>query len=111
MKCETLRRSPSRKAGAPSGPETACRRWSTALAVAPRNLFDDDRATAGAIDAPHRVEKKDQKAPERNELEAPFGELIITGRWPVATRTDCRGLLRGRTVISMLLSSELKRAC
>jgi hypothetical protein len=53
-------------------------------------LLDDDRVTAATIDAAHRIEQKYQKAPERDELETPFGELVITGRWLVATRTNRR---------------------
>ena len=59
-----------------------------ALAIAPRNLLDDNRLTAGAIDAPHGIQQKNQKAPKRNELETPFGELIITGGGLMAARTD-----------------------
>lgn len=57
-----------------------------------RNLLDDDRIAAAAIDAPHRVQK-DQKAPERNKLETPCGELIVPGRGLVAMRTNRFGAL------------------
>jgi hypothetical protein len=65
------------------------------LAVAPRNFLDNHRIAAAAIDAPHRVEQKNQKAPERDELETPFGKLVIAGRRLVASRTNGRrGLAR-----------------
>jgi hypothetical protein len=31
---------------------------------------------------------EDEKPPERNELRAPFGELVVTGRRQVASRAD-----------------------
>src|SRR5688500_9677996 len=34
-------------------------------------------------------EQKDQKSPERNELETALGQLVIAGSGLVATRTDC----------------------
>ena len=52
----------------------------SALAVTPRNLFDDNSFAAGAIDAPHSVEQEHKISPDRNELETPFGEPIISGR-------------------------------
>jgi len=50
----------------------------SSFAIAPRNLFDDDRLAATTIDAPHGVEQKNQKSPERNKLETSFGELITS---------------------------------
>jgi hypothetical protein len=44
------------------------------------NFLDDDRLAVAANDAPHGVKQKDQKPPERNELETALGELIVTGR-------------------------------
>jgi hypothetical protein len=51
------------------------------LAVAPRNCLDHHGLAPAAIGAPHRVQQKDQKAPERDEFVTPFRELIVTGRW------------------------------
>jgi hypothetical protein len=49
----------------------------------------------GAIDTAHRVKEKDQKAPERDELESPFGQLIVTGGGAMTARADChRSLAR-----------------
>ena len=62
------------------------------LTIAPRNLLDHHAAIA-ALDAPHAVQKKNQKAPERNELEAPLGQMIVTRRRLVATRADRRRAL------------------
>jgi hypothetical protein len=47
------------------------------LAVAPRNFFDGHAAAAPAIDAPHSVEQEDEESPQRNELKAPFGKLVV----------------------------------
>ncbi len=62
------------------------------LAVAPGNLFHHNAAVA-AIDAPHSVQEENQKAPERDELETPLGEMIVTRRRPAAARTDRGGAL------------------
>jgi hypothetical protein len=59
------------------------------LSIAPRNLLDH-HATIPALDAPHAVQEKNQKVPERDELEAPLGKVIVTRRRLVAPRTDCR---------------------
>jgi hypothetical protein len=37
------------------------------LAVTPRNLLDDEGFAAAAVDAPHWVQQKNQKAPERHK--------------------------------------------
>ena len=49
-----------------------------AFAIAPRNLLDHDRGAATAIHAPHGIQKEDEKAPPRNELEATLRELDRT---------------------------------
>src|SRR5271165_596949 len=59
------------------------------LAIAPGNLLDD-HATVPALDAPHAVQQENQKAPQRNELEAPLGKMIVTRCRLVAPRTDRR---------------------
>jgi hypothetical protein len=64
-----------------------------AFAVAPGNFFDSHNATAATVDAPHGVQKEDEKPPQGNELKAPFRELVVTGRWQMATRAHC-----GRTL-------------
>jgi hypothetical protein len=63
------------------------------VSVGPRNLLHDDRFAAAAIDPPHGVEQKNQKSPERNKLETPFGELIVSARGLMATRTNRRRTL------------------
>jgi len=60
------------------------------LAVAPGNFFDDDRFAAAAIDTTHGVKQKNQESPERDELEPPLGELIVTGCRLVTPRADRR---------------------
>src|SRR6185369_3521413 len=60
-----------------------------AFAVAPGNFFDSHNAAATTVDAPHRVQKEDEKPPQGNELKAPFGELVITRRRQMAVRADC----------------------
>jgi hypothetical protein len=47
------------------------------------------------VDAPHGVQKEDEKPPKGNELKAPFGELVVTGRRQMATRADCSRSLAG----------------
>jgi hypothetical protein len=46
-------------------------------------LFQLDRSRCfkkkgSSVDAPHGVEKEDEKPPQGNELKAPFGELVVT---------------------------------
>jgi hypothetical protein len=65
----------------------------SAFAVAPRNFLDDDRLAAATIDAPHGVQQKNQKAPERYKFETPLGELIIPGCGLMAARADGRRTL------------------
>jgi len=45
----------------------------------PGNFFDSHNAAAATVDAPHRVQKEDEKPPQGDELKAPFGELVVTG--------------------------------
>ena len=81
------------KAARPAGQKQHVGFGQSALAVAPGNFLDDDRLAAAAIDAPHGVKQKNQKAPERNELETPFGELIVSGGRLMAARTNRRRTL------------------
>ena len=46
-----------------------------------------------AINTAHGVQQEDEESPQRNELEAPLGELIVTGRRLMAPRTDGGGTL------------------
>ena len=39
------------------------------------------------------LQKEDEKPPQRNELKAPLGELVVPGRQQMAARAD-----RGRTL-------------
>lgn len=48
-------------------------------AVAPPYFLDDDSCAAAAVHTPHRVEKEHEETPQGNELEAPFGELVVAG--------------------------------
>jgi len=63
------------------------------FAIGPGDLLDDDRLAAAAIDAPHGVKQKNQKSPERNKLETPLDELIVSGGGLVAARTNRFGTL------------------
>jgi hypothetical protein len=47
------------------------------FAITPVDFFGDDGAAAEAIDAPHGVQRENEKAPQRDELKAPLGELIV----------------------------------
>ena len=64
------------------------------FAVAPGELLRHDTAPA-AVHAPPAVQKENQKTPERDELEAPLGKLIVTRRRLLAPRADRRGPLPG----------------
>jgi hypothetical protein len=52
--------------------------------LAPRNLLDH-HATNPALDAPHAIQQENRKTPERNELKAPLGKMIVTRCRLVAT--------------------------
>src|SRR5580698_2790917 len=79
---------------APNGLRRACRLWSVCVCRRPRELLrHSHNAAAATVDAPHGVQKEDEKPPQRNELKAPFGELVVTGRRQMAARADC-----GRTL-------------
>jgi hypothetical protein len=62
------------------------------LAVAPRKFLRHHTASA-AFDASPAVEKKHQKTPERDELEAPLRQTIITRHRLVAPRAHRLGAL------------------
>ena len=55
------------------------------------------------------LQKNNQKAPDRNELEAPFGELVVAGCPLMAARTDRGGALRGRTETPVVVQFEPAR--
>src|ERR1700690_2149877 len=74
----------------PTGQEQHVGLGQLVLAIAPRNLFHYHYATMAALDAPHAVQEKDQKSPDGDELEAPFGKMIVTRRRLVAPRADRR---------------------
>jgi hypothetical protein len=61
------------------------------FAIAPANFFDSHNAATATVAA--WVQKEDEKLPQGNELKAPFGELVVTGRRQMAARADC-----GRTL-------------
>src|SRR5258705_7992205 len=87
---ERLGRFFPRKPARPTGQKQHVSIGQLMLAIAPGNFFDDHGLAAAAIDAPHGVQQKDQKTPERDEFVAPFGELIVAGRRLMATGTDRR---------------------
>ena len=62
------------------------------LTLAPGDLLHHDAAGA-AMDAPHPVEKGNQYSPEGDEVKAPLGQMVITRRRPMASRTDRRRAL------------------
>jgi hypothetical protein len=73
---------------APNGLGRACRLWSVCVCRRPGNFFDSHNAAAATVDAPHSVQKEDEKPPQGDELKAPFGELIATGRRQMAAQVD-----------------------
>jgi hypothetical protein len=81
------------------------------FAITPGNLLNEHRIASATINAAHRVQQKDEETPERNKLEAPLGEMIIAGTRLVAARTTAVEPVRGRTAISIIFLSGLKRAC
>ena len=130
--CERLRPFPSMTVCAPSAPETACRRESGCVfhhstELPQRRRFRSGGNRRGAWNTPERPESPDQRRRRRlslvqdkvtirlrlwprDELETALGELIVSRSGLMAARTTVREPLRGRTAISMLLWSELKRA-
>ena len=93
-KCGRTRRFPSRKLARPAGQKQHIGSGQLVLPIAPGNLLDH-HTTLPAVDASHAGEKENQKAPQRNELEAAFGEMIVPRRRSVAPGTDgCRSLPR-----------------
>ncbi len=68
---------------------------SVAFAVAPGDFFDRHNAATATVDAPHGVQKEDEKPPQGNELKPAFGELVVTGRRQMAARADCGRTLSG----------------
>ena len=62
------------------------------FALTPRDLLHD-HAAAAAVDAPHPVPKENQKPPERKELEAPLGEMIVSRCRFLASGADGCGTL------------------
>src|SRR5207245_11345155 len=62
------------------------------LTIAPGNLLDQ-QTTIPAVDAPHAVQQENQKAPQRNELEAALRKMIVTRCRLVAPRADRRRAL------------------
>src|ERR1019366_9544536 len=63
-----------------------------AFAPAPGNLFDHHPTTL-AVHPSHAVQQENQKAPQRNELEAALGKMIVTWCRLVAPRADRRRAL------------------
>jgi hypothetical protein len=63
------------------------------FASTPVDFFGDDGAAAEAIDAPHGVQQENEKAPQRDELKTPLGELIVARCGLMAARADGGGTL------------------
>src|SRR6202451_425276 len=93
---------------APAGEEQHVGPGQSALSVAPRNLLDHHPLTAAAIDTSHGVQQKNQKAPERNELESALGEFVISGAGLVALRTNRLRALPGthRDLDTLVIGTE-----
>ena len=60
------------------------------FAITPGNLLNEHRIASATINPAHRVQQKDEETPERNNLEAPLGEMIVAGTRLVAARTNSR---------------------
>jgi len=59
-----------------------------AFAGGPQHFFYDDGLTAAAVNAAHAIHQKNQESPERNELETPLGEIIVSRPRLMAARTN-----------------------
>ena len=59
------------------------------LALGPRHLFHRHAAALTAHPS-HAVEEKHQQAPERNELKAPFVEVVVAAAGLMTPRANCR---------------------
>jgi hypothetical protein len=88
MRYGMLRPFPSTK-GDPAGQKKHIGFRQCAFAVAPGNFLDSYNATAATIDATHGVQEEHEKPPQRDELKASLGELVITGRRQMAMRANC----------------------
>src|SRR6185436_6873317 len=89
---------------APNGLRGACRLWSVCVCRCPRELLRQPQCRSGDSYAPCGVQKEDEKRPQGNELKAPFGELVVTGRRQMAARADCgRTLARSHDDFDTLL--------
>ena len=72
------------------------------------NFFDDHGVTPAAVQASHRVQREDEESPQRDELKAPFGELVVAARRLIAARTDRLGTLArpNATLDTLLVGAE-----
>src|SRR6266700_2214571 len=97
-----------RKPTRPAGEEQHVGSGPSALSLAPRNLLHDDGITTAAIDTAHGIEQKNQKSPERDELESALGELIVSGCGLVTTRTNRLRALPGthRDLDTLVIGTE-----
>jgi hypothetical protein len=77
-----------RQAARPAGQEQHIGSGQGALAIAPGNFLNNDSLAAAAIDAAHGVEQKDEKSPERDELETALGKPIVAGGGLMAAGAD-----------------------
>jgi hypothetical protein len=59
----------------------------------PWHLLDDNHAAAAAVHTPHGVQKQNGNPPQKNELKAPFTELVVAGSRLMAAGTDGGGAL------------------
>ena len=64
------------------------------LAGAPRHFLHLDPATH-ALDPPHAVQQDDSEAPDRDELEAPLGQMVVTAGRCLAPRAASLRALPG----------------
>ena len=68
----------------------------------PRELLRQPQRRSG--DSLRGAWYTDEESPQGNELKAPFGELVVTGRRQMAARADCgRALARSHSYFDALL--------
>jgi hypothetical protein len=57
-------------------------------------VADSHNAIVATVDAPHGTQKEDKKPPQRNELKAPFDEVVVTGRRRDQPQKPCDEFIR-----------------
>src|ERR1017187_9367105 len=84
--CERPPPSLSMTAAAPNRLGRACRPWSVCVCRRPRELLRQPQRRSGDSRRAASCTAARRETPQGNELKAPFGELVVTGRRKKAAR-------------------------